>query len=139
MTEPMPRDLRRFELCQVASIVLSLGYQILHQASGIAGGAFGSALILLLTFLVSRRRLSWPRWALLVFYLLGFVALAYVVLELDRRVTVLTGAVMVAGYLLQAVALALSFSRQSSGWLRQLAKFGCFIFRNVSESKADMG
>lgn len=134
-----PRNIRRFEVIQLASIFVGLihglvdGSLIFSVVGAINNGAnaaligslvgaaigyvAGLAILTALTLLVSRCRKNWARWALLLFNLLG---LAFVVWEEQVRAIFSSDYPVATAlvWLMQAVALVLVFTPQSGHWLR---------------------
>lgn len=83
---------------------------------GLFGMLFNAAIMAGLTLAVSRKRWNWARWVLTVLFALGLAMMLWMradVLSIGYPVVTIGVAV------LQAIALALLFTRQSSRWLRK--------------------
>jgi peptidoglycan/LPS O-acetylase OafA/YrhL len=113
----VPRDIRRFEVLQIVTAILSPVQQLAFRSGPDSNDLIGSALVLVFTLLVSRRRKKWPRWVLLAFYLLGVLLIGYVLLRSELVLSFIANLILVTLCVLQAVALAFAFTRQSSDWL----------------------
>ena len=119
MVDTLPRDIRRFETLQIVSTILGLVHQLTLHPEALLNGVVSSALVLVLTMLVSRGRKKWPLWILVGFYVLGILVLAYFLWSGDLAYGLgswLTVAGLTAA---QAVALALAFTQQSADWLNR--------------------
>lgn len=81
------------------------------------GAALDAVVLLALTLLVSRRRKNWARWALLVLFLLGVAFMAW---NAPKLFVFGYPAVVVALVvtLMNALAVVLLFTPESSNWLR---------------------
>jgi len=123
-------NIRWFEGLQLISIVIglinmlafgTLTTKVRVPALGVMAGALigellGVAIGVALTLLVSRCRKNWPRWVILALWALGIALVlwqgkARAILSLDHPLTALV-------WLMQAVAIVLAFTPQSSRWLR---------------------
>ena len=110
-----PRDIRRFETIQLVSIAVGLIHAFATFKGGALDAIIGAVITVALTLLVSRRRQNWARWVLLAMFLFGAAFMVW-----------FAKAILSAGYpavtllvtLMQTVALAMLFTRQSSDWLR---------------------
>ncbi len=112
----MPRDIRRFEALQLATVVIGLIHGFAISDNGLVGGVAAAFIVATLTVLVSRRRSYWSRALLLVMFVGGLMfMLLWPQAVLARGYVPVTIAVT----LMQAAALAFSFTKQSSGWLRR--------------------
>ena len=119
VADSLPRNIRRFEALQIITTIVGLVHQLMLHPEAYLIGVGSSAIILGLTFLISRRHKKWPRWILVGLYVLGTLVTGYVLLNGElafSRVSLL----IVAGLtILQAVALAFAFTRQASDWLNR--------------------
>ena len=105
-----PRDIRRFETAQLILMVLALvsSITINHQ---VIIDTLVIAIFIGLTFLVTRARVNWARWALLAIYVVGVAVEIWTfrqILEFGHPVIVVTS----------VATLTLAFTPQSSEWLR---------------------
>jgi hypothetical protein len=127
MAEPKPKNIARFEELMYASLVLAwlvtlLGLDRLHTLLGV-GWVLGATAVELLTYvwltwLVARRRRSWPRWYLLVSFVLHIPLLFMEIGKLWDE-SVLSGILVLVRYLLHGLALFLLFSGDTDGWFVQ--------------------
>jgi hypothetical protein len=111
---PAPRDIRRFETAQIVLMVLALisSFTINHQ---VLIDTFVITIFIGLTFLVTRARMNWARWALLAIYVAGVAVEIWTFREI-----LLFGypPIVVASVVLRGAALTLAFTPQSTEWLR---------------------
>jgi hypothetical protein len=111
----MPSSVRIFEILSYASVLIRL-------VTALAFPAFGNAtpIVVLLVFgwnasliwWAARRRMNWARWILLIWFVVG-TAYSYLLFpfELDAWEILFLAAV-----LMDAVALALVFTRSARPW-----------------------
>ncbi|MEO8141263.1 MAG: hypothetical protein ABI617_01245 [Sphingomicrobium sp.] len=116
MIDSVPADIRRFEALQLTSIVLGTLHQFAAHRNGLIDAIIGAIISLVLTLLISRKRKNWARWLLLIMSLMGATFMLWnAATVFAQGYPLLTIAVTV----IQAAALFLLFTNQSSKWLRQ--------------------
>jgi peptidoglycan/LPS O-acetylase OafA/YrhL len=116
--EYRPLDIQRFEALQLLTVLVGLihGFAV----RGAIEPIFGALIGVTLTLLISRGRKNWARWTLLVLFVLGAALIIVgsffgITQEAFSKVYPLLTAVV---WIMQAVALVLLFTPQSSNWLR---------------------
>ena len=114
MVGPRPSSIRLFEGLTIASLLIGILHSVAIGAASLAGTIMVDPVIAGLAFLVSRRRKNWARWILTAMFLLGAGLMA-----LEARSVLAVGypVVTVAVTMLQAVGLALLFTRESADWI----------------------
>ena len=108
-----PSNIRLFERLQITSIVIGMVHAF-AASQAVLDPIWIAALMVALTLWVSRKRSNFARWLLLVFFLGGLILmLMYPSAIWAQGYPVITIGVAV----LQALALALLFTKQSNDWL----------------------
>ena len=127
----MPKEIERFERVMYLAVAFGLTSDLLEVLKflaytdnletalfvAIVGVHYG--IMILLIWLTSRRRKSWPRWLLLIFYF-GIVAVFITTHNIApvRQNLLTQDALAWMQILLEAVALYFVFTRSSSNWFR---------------------
>jgi hypothetical protein len=112
-----PLSIKWFETVQIVSVIIGLINEFALLHGDIFRSVTSAAIILWLTFLVSRRRKDWPRWVFLGMLVLGaawVVWSAAPVLALGY----LPAAIAIGVSLMNAVAVVLLFTSDSAKWVQ---------------------
>jgi hypothetical protein len=112
-----PANVRRFEALSLASIILGLIHAFAVSIGGHANAILTAFVMGALVLLASRGRRNWARWTLLVIFGLGSALMVWQARAVfSNGYPLLTAAVT----LLQAVAIFLLFTPQSTVWFRKM-------------------
>lgn len=119
MADP-PDDIRRFEMLQLASAFIGLIHGFATGAQSVFASIFGAFVTIALTLLVSRARKNWARWTLVVFVVFGVALIIWGIFVglTQEALSKVYPAITALVWVMQAVALVLVFTPQSSSWLR---------------------
>jgi hypothetical protein len=115
MIDGRPRSILYFEVLTVASIAIGTIHQLAVVDIALGRTIFDAAIPLGFALLVSRRRKNWARWVMVVMFVLGT---SLIVLDAQAVFTIGYPALTILVLLLQTIALAVLFTRESSDWLR---------------------
>jgi hypothetical protein len=112
----VPRDIRRFESIQLVSILLGLIHLYSVSITDPLSVVIDVSIQIALTLMVSRQRKNWARWTLVALFALGII---YKSIYFKDIFTIGYPLLTAFNAFLQAIALALLFTPQSSVWLRR--------------------
>ena len=123
----MPPNVARFEQLMYLSLGIgivnsALQYQSISSQVGVAFTLIIQAIVfgimVLLIWLIARRRANWARWALLVLFLLGTVASIPILSGLLQTIS-LAGILSIAQLFIQGMALYLIFTGNVAAWFKE--------------------
>ena len=113
----VPLSIRLFETLQILSVIIGTINGFAAIGLDLVNTVVGAVVVLALTFLVSRRRKDWARWALLALFVLGMAVTAWNVSAL-LSFGYVAATVAFSVDVMNAVALVLLFTPESANWLR---------------------
>ena len=112
-----PLSIRRFETLQIVAVTIGLinGFAVIRD--DVLRSVVSAVIVLALTFLVSRGRKNWPRWAFLGMFVLGVAEMAW------RSPDILAygyvpAAIGIVVNLMSAIAVVLLFRPESAEWVQ---------------------